>query len=191
MNLDEFAASIEKVPSPVILLEGTRDFSAADRPVLIRTAEKLAHLFPRAVFRSGNAPGSDSAFSEGVQRVDASRMEHLAPYPGHRKRRALHSGKTIAFEEVPEIEQQAIMEKTIQTSPEYRGLVNLDMKNRGWSRYKAKTVVSAPGHPEGHGFEIDKACATHLWYFLRERIKTTFGRYRSHDQGFAEIIDCQ
>jgi len=121
-------------------LKETRDLPTADRPLPVRLAEKLARLLPDAVFRSGNAPGTDDAFSEGVQKVDASRTEHLVPYPGHRKRRALHSGKTIAFEEVPETEQQAIMGKTIQASPDSRGLVNLYMKNRGWSRHAAKLL---------------------------------------------------
>jgi hypothetical protein len=138
MNLDEFAASIEKIPSPVILLEGTRDLPIADRPLLTRLAEKLALLFPGAIFRSGNAPGSDSAFLEGVPRVCASRMEHLVPYPGHRKGKALQSIKTIAFEEVPEPEKQAIIEKTVLASPDYRGLVNLYQNNRAWSRHTAK-----------------------------------------------------
>jgi hypothetical protein len=67
-------------------------------------------------------------------------MEHLVPYPGHRKRKAFQLAKTIAFEEVPETEKQAIIQKTIQVSPDYRGLVNLYQKNRAWSRHTAKLL---------------------------------------------------
>jgi len=140
MKFDEFADSVKTEKPPVILLEGTRDLPATDRLLLIRLAEKLARLLPDTVFRSGNSSGSDDAFSEGVQRVGGSRMEYLVPYFGHRKAKTVRSAKTIAFEEVPETEQQAIMEKTVQASPDYRGLVNLYTKNRAWSRHTAKLL---------------------------------------------------
>jgi hypothetical protein len=140
MNFAEFADSIKTKENPMILLEGTRGLPEADRSLMIRLGEKLVRLLPNAIFRSGNAPGTDAAFSEGVQNIDASRMEHLVPYPGHRKRNALQPVKTVAFDEVPEDEKQEIIQRTIQASPDYRGLVNLYIKNRGWSRHTAKLL---------------------------------------------------
>ena len=121
-----------------MLLEGTRELPAADRPLLVKLAEKLASLLPGAVFRSGNAQGSDAAFSEGIHRVCGSRLECLLPYPGHRKVKQIPSAKTVAFEEVPESEKEALLEKTVQASPDYRGLANLYRKSWTRSRHTAK-----------------------------------------------------
>ena len=140
MNLDEFAESQRKVPNPVILLEGTRELSEADRSMLVRLAEKLASILPRVVFRSGNAQGADEAFSEGVHRVSGSRLECLLPYTGHRKSKRIQSAKTVAFDEVPEAEKQVILESTDQASPDCRGLANLYRKNRTRSRHTAKLL---------------------------------------------------
>lgn len=46
----------------------------------------LAEKFPRLRFRSGNAPGSDEAFSNGIAAVDPTRLEIVAPYVSHREK---------------------------------------------------------------------------------------------------------
>lgn len=85
MKFDALRAMVEASERPVILLEGTRALGDAERPALVRVGRMLAERLPRAVFRSGNAPGSDEAFAEGVASVDAGRLEIVQPHPGHRR----------------------------------------------------------------------------------------------------------
>lgn len=73
-------------PDAVILLEGKRLVQEADAPALVALGKLLAAALPEARFRSGNAPGADALFAEGVCAVDASRMELILPYSGHRKK---------------------------------------------------------------------------------------------------------
>ncbi len=140
MKLHEFTESLKKIPNPVILLEGKRDLPETDRPILVKLAEKRASILPASVFRSGNTPGSDAAFSQGVQRISASRLECVLPYAGHRKTQRIPSAKTVAPEEVPEIEKQGLLEKTVQASPNCRSHANLYRKRRTRSRYTAKLL---------------------------------------------------
>jgi hypothetical protein len=51
----------------------------------------LALRFPHTVFRSGNAEGTDHAFSEGAL-VDASRLRIVVPYRKHRYPDATYDG---------------------------------------------------------------------------------------------------
>ena len=69
----------------VALLEGARALPQEWRPKLVEIANRLATRFPEAKFRSGNAPGSDEAFSWGVHQVDPERFEYVVPYATHRK----------------------------------------------------------------------------------------------------------
>jgi hypothetical protein len=69
----------------IILLEGKRAVRNEDEPHLQALGRLLAGNMKLARFRSGNAPGSDALFAAGVSAVDASRMEVIVPYSGHRK----------------------------------------------------------------------------------------------------------
>jgi hypothetical protein len=85
MNFKEVAALVSMQPDGVVLLEGRRSISADDAGAAKRCAILLARGFPRLRFRSGNADGSDDAFSQGVAEVDASRLQIVAPYENHKK----------------------------------------------------------------------------------------------------------
>jgi len=86
MTFAEFESIVESQPDGVILLEGRRDIPASDYQQATSLAHKLATMFPRLRFRSGNAEGSDQAFSDGVAAVDAGRLQIIAPYETHRKK---------------------------------------------------------------------------------------------------------
>ena len=62
------------VREQVVLIEGTRKLPTEDRPRLVEFAKELARLLPQLMFRTGNAPGADEAFAEGVRNVDPSRL---------------------------------------------------------------------------------------------------------------------
>jgi hypothetical protein len=85
MDLTAFQNQYSK-PGTIILLEGKRVVKEADAAYLSALGKMLALSLPEARFRSGNAPGADALFTEGVVSVDASRMELMLPYSGHRKK---------------------------------------------------------------------------------------------------------
>ncbi|MGM0587262.1 MAG: hypothetical protein ACQETE_02495 [Bacteroidota bacterium] len=86
MTQHAFAQLIQDTDRPIILLEGKRKVAPADKPKLVELGSMLAQRFPHARFRSGNAPGSDALFSEGVAAVDPDRLEVITPYDGHREK---------------------------------------------------------------------------------------------------------
>lgn len=81
-----FTNYLNAIQQPLILLEGTRDLPPADVPKLMAFARWLAITFPQAIFRSGNAKGSDEAFANGVRAVAPDRLELMLPVTGHRKK---------------------------------------------------------------------------------------------------------
>ncbi|MFZ4595935.1 MAG: hypothetical protein ACOYOF_16875, partial [Verrucomicrobiaceae bacterium] len=61
--------------APVILLEGTRSLPSTSRQAVVAMGQRLATAFPHAVFRSGNATGTDDAFAAGVALVPESKLD--------------------------------------------------------------------------------------------------------------------
>ena len=86
MNIQVFEHMVVGSPNAVVLLEGRRGISEADTMAARDFGEFLARRFPALRFRSGNAEGADQAFSDGVARVDAGRLQIVAPYASHRKK---------------------------------------------------------------------------------------------------------
>ena len=85
MRFDEFVAKYD-IAGAVVLLEGKRDVKEEDRDALVAVGRLLASNTQHMVFRSGNAPGSDAYFSQGVAEIDRRRLEVITPYNGHRSR---------------------------------------------------------------------------------------------------------
>jgi len=94
-------------PNSIILLEGKRKVLSEDAPLLVALGELLCREMKHAVFRSGNAPGSDELFAQGVSKVDPKRMEVILPYSGHRKQSNYgydtHSLDEISLVSEPEV----------------------------------------------------------------------------------------
>ena len=70
----------------MVLLEGRRQIPDEFAARAEALARGLATRFPKLRFRSGNATGSDAAFSSGVLSVDPQRLHVVAPYASHRKK---------------------------------------------------------------------------------------------------------
>jgi len=98
-------------PGSIILLEGKRKVLPEDERFLVALGEKLCREMKHARFRSGNAPGSDELFAQGVSKIDASRMEVILPFSGHRSR----SNQGYAVYALDEINLAAEPEVTYQT----------------------------------------------------------------------------
>lgn len=85
MQLEEFLAQYDR-EGMVVLLEGKREVAEQDREKLIALGRLLTEKTVYTLFRSGNAPGADELFSEGVSSVDARRLQVITPYKSHRKK---------------------------------------------------------------------------------------------------------
>ena len=123
MNFNEFHLIVSAKPRPVILVEGTRDLPETDAETLAAFSAWLAGSYPNAVFRTGNADGSDSAFARGVARVDPSRLEYVLPYGGHRKKAIAPDSHWIPLDAIPRVEEERAAYHTAQASPEYESLL--------------------------------------------------------------------
>ena len=123
MTFTEFHLIVGASARPVILVEGTRDLPDADADTLAAFSAWLAESYPNAVFRTGNADGSDSAFARGVARVDPSRLEYILPYGGHRKKAIAPDALCFPLNAIPRVEEERAVYHTAQASPEYESLL--------------------------------------------------------------------
>jgi hypothetical protein len=133
-TLAEFAASLQTVDRPVVLLEGKRDVPDAERASLVALAELLARRLPDVIFRSGNATGSDLAFAEGVARVDASRLELFVPYDTHRKAQRPAGSRASSLRSASPDVVKRVAEVTAGVSPTYQRLVTNYREGRSSGR---------------------------------------------------------
>jgi len=112
MTLKEFIDTYD-FPGAVVLLEGKREVKEEDKAKLTALGRLLASSTVNMIFRSGNADGADYLFSLGVADADASRLEVITPYTGHRSK-ANKAAVTIPLDGIdlsnePEI---AVLSKT-------------------------------------------------------------------------------
>jgi len=125
MTFQEFSTLVEKSPEGVVLLEGRRTIPAHDAQLAEGLARALALKFSRLRFRSGNATGSDEAFTGGVAMVDPSRLEIVAPYAAHRKS-GRHAGAIYTSPEILTPEQaRDLEEQSIHVSPQNRRIIGM------------------------------------------------------------------
>lgn len=107
MLLEEFLARFDREGS-VVLLEGKRAVAEQDREKLIALGRMLAEKTAYTLFRSGNAPGADELFSEGVAMVDPKRLEVITPYKSHRKK-TNKAYTTYSLDEIDVVSEPAVI----------------------------------------------------------------------------------
>lgn len=150
MNFNKFSEIIQNAPQPVVLLEGMRALPDRDREKLVTLSSLVAEKFPLARFRTGNAAGTDEAFAMGVAAVDATRLEYILPYAGHRKQSLAEGAVTLSLKDVPEVEAEAV-ESSLQSSPGYKSLLEkrkVVPKLRAKANYILRDTVKVIGAPE-------------------------------------------
>ena len=123
ISLDSFCQALTGKARPVILLEGSREVAAEHQAHLVRTGALLAERLPQAVFRSGNAPGADTLFAEGVSQVDASRMQLVTPSAVHRKKNLRAEYEVVPLQTLSAVQEEALAEITYLATPENRSLI--------------------------------------------------------------------
>jgi hypothetical protein len=124
MTFPEFQILVGKHPDGVILLEGRRAIPDDFAKQAQELGASLALRFPELRFRSGNAEGSDEAFSRGVAEVDPRRLQVVAPYESHRKSVRYTDAVYDSPDSLSRVQEEEIAYKTSSASPKYKGLVS-------------------------------------------------------------------
>ena len=136
MTLSEFR-NLVVGDAPVVLLEGRRAISEQDASLARGFANRLAREFVSLRFRSGNAEGSDEAFSAGVAEVDASRLQVIAPYASHRQKVRYADAVYSSPESLSTVQEAAITEATVAATPRNANVV---YKRTGSPKLAAKAA---------------------------------------------------
>ncbi len=98
---DSIQALLRGATNPVILLEGTRHLPVEDHSLLTNLATRLFHDFPQAVFRSGNAEGTDSVFANAIAALDPSRLQLVVPHAGMGRARRPAGAACFSLDALP------------------------------------------------------------------------------------------
>lgn len=140
MTIDGLDSLIASSPSPLILMEGRRRLPPAYYAPAAATGRFLAARYPDAWFRSGNAKGSDEAFSKGVAKVDATRLQIVAPYRSRRMKERFSGARYGSPEAMPPAVVDDITARTAAASPGNKSLVK-QFGGTGRSAAKAACLV--------------------------------------------------
>jgi hypothetical protein len=152
MTYPKFHELITLSLHPVVLLEGTRKLPAGRKyNDVVRFAEWLATRYPLAVFRTGNAKGSDDAFAKGVKRVDPSRLQYVLPYSGHRTKEIEASSYQFSMDEIESSMTELIDRYTLAASPERSSMfrrtdAELPPKVRAQAQYLLRDTLKVIGN---------------------------------------------
>lgn len=151
MTLSEFTAIVEASPEAVVLLEGRRSIPDDDAVLASFLARTLAMRYPNLRFRSGNAEGSDQAFSEGVAQIAPWRLQVVAPYSGHRKSIRYADALYDSPESLSGIQEDELAYKTAKASPKNKGLIEKREKKGALAAkaaYLIRDTMKVTGHSE-------------------------------------------
>lgn len=132
MNFTQFTSLVHNNPAGVVLLEGRRSIPADYGQQAHALAASLASRFPTLRFRSGNALGSDDAFSRGVAGVDASRLQVIAPYASHRKGDRYINAIYDSPESLSALKAEQIASLTSAASPMNKGWLPSATRRGPW-----------------------------------------------------------
>jgi hypothetical protein len=151
MTYSDFKRLISEQPDGVVLLEGRRSIPPEDFERATELASHLATEFPQLRFRSGNAQGSDQAFSEGVAQVDAARLQIVAPYATHRKSSRYPEAQYDSPASMSTVQEGEVVYKTINASPKNRGLIekrSLTERLGAKAAYLIRDTMKVVGHSD-------------------------------------------
>ena len=104
------------ITAPVILLEGTRQLPVEERAPLEKLARTLFREFPQAIFRSGNAEGTDTVFAKAIADLDPARLQLVLPNSGMGRARRPAGAVCFSLEELPKDELETLAAIAAQIS---------------------------------------------------------------------------
>jgi hypothetical protein len=143
-NPVETPAALEAIVAaaarPVLLVEGIRDLPESDWDLVVRMGRMLAQRFPTAVFRSGNARGTDTAFAEGVALAAPNRLEYVITHAAMGRARRRTGARAFALDGIPNAADTPVGDYTVAASPGVKGLVDAYRARGGASPLGAKAA---------------------------------------------------
>ncbi len=114
--------------APVILVEGIRALPEEHLEPAKACGSMLAKRYPAAIFRTGNAPGTDAAFAEGVAAVAPDRLQLVLPYAGHRKQYLFSGSSAYALDGLPKAAEDRVTAATSEINRDAARLTELYQK---------------------------------------------------------------
>jgi hypothetical protein len=111
MTLLEFYQAFD-YPGCIVLLEGKRNVQEMDVDKLRQLGRLLTLHTQYIQFRSGNAPGADQYFSEGVIETDITRLQVIKPYRTHRTN-ALPNSYAFSLDDLNLAAEDNLVKKSI------------------------------------------------------------------------------
>lgn len=111
MTFPDFISQYD-FPGSIVLLEGKRNVREEDVEKLKALGKLLATHTLHIKFRSGNAPGSDAYFSEGVTETDITRLQIIKPYRSHRSA-AAYTNDVVSLDEVDLAKEEKLVEASL------------------------------------------------------------------------------
>lgn len=151
MTFSDFVTLTNQNPRAVLLLEGTREIPLNHAPRLTEIATRLGSALPAARFRSGNAPGSDALFLQGLNSV-LSLVELVTPHEGHRSSATL--ARTCFLGEAAPETLKELVRLSIAATPDYRTVFeryltnNLPPALKAKARYLLRDTLKVHGCPK-------------------------------------------
>lgn len=145
-----FKSAVAGVAQPVVLLAGSREVPANLQEKLVMLAAYLANEFPLAVFRSGNADGSDALFARGINTVAPSRLQLVMPTAGHRKAHRNPLNYSIPLDGVSAVHDETLAYHTKAATPGNARII--DKRNeipqlQSKARYLLRDTLMVIGDP--------------------------------------------
>lgn len=140
MKFSEFVAHMKALKTPVILLHGIRKLPRSQREILSEVASMMASRLPKATFRTGNAPGAETAFQEGLAEIDPQRLQYLLPYASYGNRKIPPGAATVCLDEIPRAVLKNLATQTLKASPKSKLPLERYLRVRSHNQQTARTV---------------------------------------------------
>lgn len=118
---------------------------------LIDLGAMLAKELPDAIFRSGNAEGSDTLFTRGVESVDPARMQVITPVAGHRKKNIHPLSYVVPLSAITTVNEERLAYHTNAASPKNRRVIekrNEVPRLKNTANYLLRDTLKVLGDPD-------------------------------------------
>lgn len=147
---ESFKSAVAGVTQPVILLAGSRKVPSGHHLLLHNLAMFLASEFPNAIFRSGNADGTDALFAQGVNTVAPEHLQLVTPTAGHRKAHRNPLNYSFPLNDVSAVHEEILAYHTNAATPENARII--DKRNeipqlKTKARYLLRDTLMVMGDP--------------------------------------------
>ena len=155
MTLSALQNLLDSTANPVVLLEGRRKVKPDDKPKLVEFAKNMAKRFPDAIFRTGNADGSDTLFAKGVAEIDPSRIQYVVPYPGMKKKNRIDGAQVLSLDQINKVEEEKVEYLTSSQSKPTASMIEYARKNPNGmmaakSKYLLRDTLKVTGSSSGN-----------------------------------------